>query len=55
VKCAAIDGLAEGPWIEEGNPRLKQFASIIRAAAALNRNIKNVPIQEQSSVRRSRR
>jgi hypothetical protein len=40
VKCAAIDGLAEGPWVEEGNPRLKQFASIIRAAAALNRNIK---------------
>ena len=42
-------GLAKRPWTEEDNARLKEFvaqgASIIRAAAALNRSIKNVRIQ----------
>jgi hypothetical protein len=45
----SIVGLAKGPWTEEDNARLKEFvaqdASIIRAAAALNRSIKNVRIQ----------
>ena len=39
-------GLAKRPWTEEDNARLKEFvaqdASIIRAAAALNRNIVSV-------------
>jgi hypothetical protein len=42
-------GLAKRPWTEEDNARLKEFvvqdASIIRAAAALNRNIKSVRAQ----------
>jgi hypothetical protein len=42
-------GLAKRPWTEEDNARLKEFvaqdASIIRAAAALNRSMKNVRIQ----------
>jgi len=42
-------GLAKRPWTEEDNARLKKFvaqgASIIRAAAALNRNIMSVRIQ----------
>jgi hypothetical protein len=42
-------GLAKRPWTEEDNARLKEFvaqdASIIRAAAALNRSTKNVRIQ----------
>ena len=41
--------LAKRPWTEEDNARLKEFvaqgASIIRAAAALHRNIKSVRIQ----------
>jgi hypothetical protein len=45
----SIVGLAKRPWTEEDNARLKEFvaqdASIIRAAAALNRSIKNVRIQ----------
>ena len=42
-------GLTKRPWTEEDNARLKEFVaqdlSIIRAAAALNRSIKNVRIQ----------
>jgi len=42
-------GLAKRPWTEEDNARLKEFvaqdASIIRAAAALDRSIRNVRIQ----------
>jgi len=42
-------GLAKRPWTEEDNARLKEFvaqgASIIRAAAALHRNILSVRIQ----------
>jgi GcrA cell cycle regulator len=42
-------GLAKRPWTQEDNARLKGFvaqgASIIRAAAALHRNIKSVRIQ----------
>jgi len=41
-------GLAKRPWTEEDNARLKEFvaqgASIIRAAAALHRNILSVRI-----------
>jgi hypothetical protein len=41
-------GLAKRPWAEEDNARLKEFvaqgASIIRAAAALHRNILSVRI-----------
>jgi hypothetical protein len=42
-------GLAKRPWTEEDNTRLKEFvvqdASIIPAAAALNRNIKSIRAQ----------
>ena len=42
-------GLAKRPWTEEDNAHLKEFvaqgASIIRAAAALHRNVKSVRIQ----------
>ena len=41
--------LAKRPWTEEDNARLKEFvaqgASIIRAAAAIHRNIQSVRIQ----------
>jgi hypothetical protein len=44
-----IVGLAKRPWTDEDNARLREFvaqdASIIRAAAAFNRSIKNVRIQ----------
>jgi hypothetical protein len=45
----SIVGLAKRPWTEEDNARLKVFvaqgASIIRAAAALHRNVKSVRTQ----------
>jgi hypothetical protein len=48
MRSAAIVRL-KSEWTEEDNARLKGFvaqdASIIRAAAALNRNIKSVRIQ----------
>ena len=48
-KWEGVVGLAKRPWTEEDNARLKEFvaqgASIIRAAAALHRNIKSVRIQ----------
>ena len=48
MRSAAIVRL-KSEWTEEDNARLKEFvaqdASIIRAAAALNRSTKNVRIQ----------
>jgi hypothetical protein len=42
-------GLTKRPWTEDDNARLKEFVaqdlSIVRAAAAFNRSIKNVRIQ----------
>src|SRR6267378_5330437 len=49
AEVEGIVGLAKRPWTQEDNARLKEFVaqgvSIIRAAAALHRNIKSVRIQ----------
>src|SRR5207245_11771380 len=48
-KTEGVVSLAKRPWTEEDNARLKEFvvqgASIIRAAAALHRNIQSVRTQ----------
>ena len=48
-KMESIVSLARRPWTEADNERLKDFVaqgqSIVRAAAAFNRNIKSVRIQ----------